>query len=133
MSEQTSEPRRLTTAQVRLLHAESIRLFGGLPGVQNDHLLQSVLARPQQLYAYGESPSLFDLAAAYAFGLARNHAFLGGNKRAALLSIRTFLFLNGYRFEPDQIETVTMIEGLAASSVDQSVLAAWIERNAAPS
>lgn len=130
MTERIREPNWLTFAQVKILHAESIRLFGGLPGVRDASLLESALARPQQHYAYGEAPTLFDLAAAYAFGLARNHAFLDGNKRIALLSIRTFLFINGYYFAPDQIETVTTIEGLASGAVSQGALSAWIAQNA---
>ncbi|HET6567024.1 MAG TPA: type II toxin-antitoxin system death-on-curing family toxin [Rhodothermales bacterium] len=126
------EPHWLTAAQVRILHSESLRLFGGVPGIRDTNLFESALARPQQLYAYGDDASIFDLAAAYAFGLARNHAFLDGNKRVALLSIRAFLFLNGYRFEPGQVETVTTIENLAAGSVDQAELATWIRNNAVP-
>lgn len=122
----------LAEPQVRMLHAESVRLFGGLPGVRDVELLQSALARPQQRWAYGEAPDLFDLAAAHAFGLARNHAFLDGNKRIALLSIRTFLFLNGFRFDPDQVETVTMVEGLAAGAVEEATVADWIRRQAVP-
>lgn len=125
-------PLWLSEPQVRLLHAESLRLFGGLSGVRDVGLLQSALARPQQLLAYGASPDLFDLAAASAFGLARNHPFLDGNKRMALLSIRTFLFLNGFHFVPDQVETVTTLEGVAAGSVGEQAFAAWIRRNSSP-
>ena len=130
--ESRREPVWLTEPQIRILHAESLRLFGGLPGVRDVGLLQSALARPQQRFAYGEAPDLFDLAAAYAFGLARNHAFLDGNKRIALLSIRTFLFLNGYRFSPEEAETVAMMEGLAAGEQDEAAFSAWIRQHAVP-
>ena len=130
MTQHIQEPNWLTLAQVQILHAESIRLFGGLSGVRDAGLLESALAKAQQLYAYGDAPTLFDLAAAYAFGLARNHAFLDGNKRIALLSIRAFLFKNGYHFAPDQIETVTTIEGLASGTVSQEALSTWIAQNA---
>ncbi len=124
------EPTWLTTGQVRMLHAESLRLFGGSPGLRDANLLESALARPKQLLAYGDNPDLFDLAAEYAFGLARNHAFVDGNKRVALLAVRAFLFVNGYGFKPEQVETVTTLERLAAGEVDRHELSSWIERNA---
>ena len=127
-----NEPRWLSAGQVRMLHAESLRLFGGRAGLRDIHLLESALARPRQRFAYGDDPDVFDLAAEYAFGLARNHAFIDGNKRAALLSVRAFLFLNGFHFEPDQIDTVTTFEGLAAGTVDPEQLANWIRQNAHP-
>jgi len=124
------EPTWLTLAQVRMLHAESLRLFGGSPGLRDARLLESALARPRQLFAYGDDPDLFDLAAEYAFGLARNHAFVDGNKRVALLAVRAFLFFNGFAFAPEQVETVTTFERLAAGEVDQEVIATWIRDNA---
>ncbi len=92
-------------------------------------LLQSALGRPQHLWSYEEGATLYDLAAAYGFGIAKNHAFVDGNKRAALLAIRAFLFRNGVRFMPDEVETVQVIEGLAGGAVDEAQLAAWIETN----
>ncbi len=112
-----------------MLHAEALRLFGGSPGVRDEKLLESALARPRQLFAYGVAPDLFDLAAEYAFGLARNHAFIDGNKRTALLSVRAFLFVNGHTFAPDQVETVTTFEMLAAGEIDQREVANWIRKN----
>ena len=132
MSDAPQEPIWLSTTQVRMLHAESLRLFGGSPGLRDEGLLESALGRPQHLHAYGDAPSVFDLAAAYGHGLAKNHAFVDGNKRVALLAIRAFLFRNGYAFQPDQVETVTTMEGLAAGTVDQEMLAAWIRDNASP-
>lgn len=114
------------------MHAESIKLFGGAYGLRDQGLLQSALAKPQYLHVYGDSPSLFALAAAYGYGLARNHAFIDGNKRTALLAIRAFLFINGYAFIPDQVETVTVIEGVAEGVVSQDSLATWIRDNASP-
>lgn len=126
------EPTWLTSVQVRMLHAESLRLFGGRTGLRDANLLESALARPRQRFAYGDNPDLFTLAAEYAFGLARNHAFVDGNKRVALLAVRAFLFTNGWRFEPGQVETVTTFERLAAGEVDPSRLADWIKQNARP-
>ena len=132
MSDVPQEPIWLSTTQVRMLHAESLRLFDGSPGLRDEGLLESALGRPQHLYVYGNAPSVFDLAAAYGHGLAKNHAFVDGNKRVALLAIRAFLFRNGYAFSPDQVDTVTTMESLAAGTVDQEMLAAWIRDNASP-
>jgi death-on-curing protein len=124
-----SEPIWLTAIQVKMLHAEALKLFGGSPGVRDEGLLQSALARPRHLWTYEEATSLFDLAAAYGFGIAKNHAFVDGNKRAALLAIRAFLFRNGYRFQPEEVETVTVMEGVAGGAVDEAMLAEWLETN----
>ena len=126
------EPRWLTAAQVKVLHAESLTAFGGLDGVRDENLLGSALARPQHLFTYGGAPDLAALEAAYGVGIARNHPFLDGNKRAALLAMRAFLFLNGQRLDPDQLETVTTMEGVAAGSVDEVMLADWVRANSAP-
>ncbi|MEM0960992.1 MAG: type II toxin-antitoxin system death-on-curing family toxin [Bacteroidota bacterium] len=120
------EPVWLTEVQTGMLHANVLNLFGGLPGIRGDGLLQRALARPQHLRAYGGAPSLFDLAAAYAFGLAKNHPFADGNKRVAFLAIRVFLFRNGHSFRPDEVETVVMMEGVASGTVDGARLSEWI-------
>lgn len=112
-----------------MLHAESLDLFGGSPGMRDLGLLESALARPANKWHYDGTDSLYALAGAYAFGIARNHAFIDGNKRTALLAIRAFLFRNGREFLPDEVETVTMIEGLADGRVDEELLATWIEEN----
>ena len=101
---------------MRTLHAESIRRFGGTPGIRDKGLLQSALARPRNLHAYG-------------VGIIRNHAFVDGNKRAGLLAIRAFLFRNGYRFAPDNQEMVRMAEDVATEDVSRDQLADWIEAN----
>ncbi len=126
------EPTWLTSVQVRMLHAESLRLFGGGVGLRDANLLESAIARPKHLFAYGDNPSLFELAAEYALGLARNQAFVDGKKRVALLAVRAFLFVNGFCFAPDQVETVTTFERLAAGRLDQRELSDWIKRNAVP-
>lgn len=110
-----------------MLHAASIELFGGAPGLRDPGLLESALARPVHRWHYERRQSLSELAASYAFGIARNHPFVDGNKRTALLATRAFLFRNGVHFDPDEIETVSMIEGLAAGRIDEKVLSAWIE------
>lgn len=122
----------LTATFVQMLHAESIKLFGGEYGLRDQGLLQSSLAKSQHLHGYGGSPSLFALAAAYGYGLVRNHAFVDGNKRTALLAIRAFLFMNGYTFIPDQVETVTVMEGVSEGIISQDSLAIWIKDNTSP-
>lgn len=123
------EPAWLTKSQVRMLHAESLRQFGGSPGVRDEGLVESALARPQHLWIYDEPATLFDLSAAYSFGLTKNHGFVDGNKRVGVLAIRAFLFRNGYLFSPDEAEMVMMMEGVAGGSVSQEVLSEWIEDN----
>lgn len=133
MSVDKDEPVWLSRIDVMILHADSLRLFGGSAGIRDRALLDSALERPRNRWRYDQPCTIFDLAAAYGFGIARNHAFMDGNKRAALLAVRAFLFLNGYHFSPDEVETVTVIEGLAAGTFDESSLARWIKDNSSES
>ena len=123
------EPAWLTRKLVLAMHARAITEFGGSPGVRDDGLLESALARPRNLLAYGK-PSLFELAAAYAFGLAKNHAFVDGNKRIAFAAVDVFLQLNGFELTADEIEAVVVIQDLAAGELSEPDLAKWIEINA---
>lgn len=123
------DPVWLSEAQVRMLHAETLRLFGGAVGLRDAAMLDSALGRPKSKWRYDPATSVFSLAAAYGFGIARNHPFVDGNKRTALLAMRAFLFLNRYHLTPDEIETVTVVEGLAAGTVDEASVANWIESN----
>lgn len=123
------EPIWLTSAQIRLLHSESIRIFGGVTGLRDEGLLESALSRPRNRWAYDENVTLHQLAAELAFGLSRNHPFIDNNKRISLLSIRAYLHRNGRRFSPDLLATVMMIENLAAGSVTLDELAEWILNN----
>lgn len=108
-----------------LLHDESLAEHGGAAGLRDEGLLDSALARPLNLAAYGE-PDFADLAAAYGSGLAQNHPFADGNKRAAFLSVGLFLYVNGYRLNAAQAEaTVTML-ALAAGELEEAAFAAWI-------
>lgn len=107
------------------MHEKQLRLFGGPPGIRDVNLLESALGRPRNRWTH-EGAGLAELAAAYAFGLAMNHPFIDGNKRIALLSIITFLGLNGVDFEASEAEAVVMIRGVAAGEVDECGLARWI-------
>ena len=112
-----------------LLHDESLAEHGGAPGLRDEGLLESALARPQNLIAYGER-DFADLAAAYGFGLAKNHAFMDGNKRAAFLALGLFLALNGWRLAATQADaTLTMLD-VAAGALDEAAFANWIRTHA---
>lgn len=123
------EPVWLTSTQIRLLHLESIRIFGGVSGLRDEGLLESALSRPLNRWAYDVDVTIHQLAAELSYGLSRNHPFIDGNKRISLLSIRAFLHRNSRRFNPDLLTSVTMIENLAAGSVTLDDLAAWIKDN----
>ena len=111
-----------------LLHDESLAEHGGASGLRDEGLLDSALARPLNLAAY-EQPDAAALAASYALVLAKNHAFVDGNKRAGFLAMGLFLFLNGHRLTATQADaTVTML-AVAAGEIDEATLADWIRRN----
>ena len=116
---------------LELLHDESLAEHGGRPGLRDEGLLESALARPHQLLAYGE-PDLAALAAAYAFGLVRNHAFVDGNKRAAFLAAGLFLALNGWRLEASQLEATRTMLALAAGELPEDAFADWLRRHIRP-
>ena len=102
---------------------------GGLQGLQNEGTLAATVARPQHLLAYEPESSLFELAAAYGYGFARNHCFPDGNKRVALAAMDTFLMLNGQDLVPDEAEAVVIINAVAANEFSQEKLAEWLEQN----
>lgn len=105
---------------------DQIREHGGLPGVRDEHALESALARPQQQWHYGEATDIPALSAAYAFGLVRNHPYRDGNKRIGFLVMVTFLEINGHRFEATDTEVVTQMLALADGGVSEEELAAWV-------
>jgi death on curing protein len=111
---------------VQAIHAEQIAEHGDLPGVRDEALLESALARRRNKAVYIK-PSGFELAAAYAFGLARNHPFADGNKRTALVSAFTFLELNGWEVTASEEEAVLIFLGLAADTSSEAELAAWLQ------
>ena len=109
-----------------LLHDESLAEHGGAPGLRDEGLLDAALARPLNLVAYDNTPDVADLAAAYGIGLAQNHPFVDGNKRAAFLAIGLFAFLNGYRLRASQAEATLAMFSIAAGALDEPALAAWL-------
>ena len=112
---------------VYAVHKRQIAEHGGGDGVRDANLLLSALARPQNLLAYGEStPDISALAAAYAFGIAKNHPFIDGNKRTALVVMRTFLLLNGYTLRAAQEEKYLTFLKLAEGNLSEEELANWV-------
>lgn len=111
------------------LHDESLALHGGASGIRDDGLLDSALNRAVNLAMYG-SPDFAELAAAYGVGLAKNHAFVDGNKRAAFLSVGLFLGLNGYKLKATQVDATLTMLAVAAGEIDEATFAGWIRQNA---
>src|SRR3954471_19847161 len=126
-----TEPRWLDLHIVLDFHTEQLALFGGPDGIRDLGLLKSALARPVNKLAYGET-GLATLAAAYGFGIARNHPFIDGNKRTALASVVVFLGLNGLWLDALQDELTAVILSLAAGEIDEDVLARWIAEHTRP-
>lgn len=123
-----TEPLWLPLEAICDIHSEQLVLFGGPDGIRDAGLLESALARPINRFSYGET-DLAVLAACYAFGIARNHPFIDGNKRVAFLAMMTFLRLNGAAFAPSQADAAAAILALAAGEVDEAGLTRWIRDN----
>lgn len=113
-----------------LLHAESLAEHGGGEGLRGEGLLESALARPENLAANGQ-PDFASLAASYGLGLAKNPPFIDGNKRAAFLAVGLFLYLNGYQLQATQADATLTMLALASGDIDEAELAAWIRTHAA--
>jgi death-on-curing protein len=124
-------PRWLDTTLVLDFHAEQLAFFGGPDGVRDMGLLESALARPINKFAYGET-DIAVLAAAYGFGIAKNHPFVDGNKRTALASMIVFLGLNRLDLEATQQEAAAIVFSLAAGEITEDVLARWIAGHIKP-
>ena len=114
-----------------LLHEDSLAEHGGARGLRDEGLLDSALARPLNLAAYGQ-PDVAELAASYGVGLAKNHPFVDGNKRAAFLAVGLFLGLNGQRLVVDQVDATFTMLAVAAGTLDETRFAAWIRQHAVP-
>lgn len=122
------EPRWVTYEQAIAIHSRQLRRFGGAPGMRDEGLLRSALQRPQDKWHY-EQAELHVLAAAYAFGLAKNHPFVDGNKRIAFMAMVIFLRKNEIAFNPDPAHATAIIMSLAAGEVSEESLARWIRDN----
>jgi death on curing protein len=113
---------------VLAIHEEQLAEHGGSAGIRDTGMLESALARPRNLVAYGD-PDVFDLAAAYGFGIARNHPFVDGNKRTAFVCAELFVVLNGYRLVAGDTECVLTMLNLAAGEIDETAFAEWLRRH----
>jgi death on curing protein len=127
-----SEPVWLDRSIIEALHAAQIREHGGQPGLRDAGLLESALARPRQRWSHVEDPALPSLAAEYGFGLAKNHAFIDGNKRIAFVATNVFLLLNGFEIEAAEPEAVNVTLGVADGSITREEFAAWIGSRMVP-
>ncbi|GAA4109032.1 type II toxin-antitoxin system death-on-curing family toxin [Aminobacter aganoensis] len=114
----------LSRRVVEAMHAEQLRRHGGAQGLRDENALESALARAENKAAYGE-PTIIELAAAYLFGIARNHAFVDGNKRTAIVAAGTFLAVNGYELTADDGALYLFVMGIAAGEIDEAGAAAF--------
>ena len=126
------DPIWITRELAMAVHSRQLAEHGGIDGVRDAGLLDSALARPRQLFAYNDpTPDVPTLAAAYAFAVAKNHAFLDGNKRTAAVLCETFLVLNGYELRATDLEMYPAFLSLAAGDWDEPTFAAWLSQHAA--
>ena len=125
---QPTAPKWVTYEQIIAIHARQLRRFGGAAGLRDEGMLQSALERPVNKYRY-EQADLAALAAAYAYGLAKNHAFVDGNKRAAFMAMMVFLRRNGVMFAPQPAHATAIMLALAAGEVSEESLTRWIRDN----
>jgi death on curing protein len=116
----------------RALHDRLLALDGGAEGVRDEGLLESALARPQQIHAYGDNPDIIALAAAYTAGIVRNHPFVDGNKRTGFVVGVLFLEMNGNRFIAAEEDATQAVLGLAAGTLDEAAFTAWMRANFNP-
>ena len=123
------EPIWVAEKLVLMVHDMLLAEHGGLTGIRDQGLLDSALAKPQQLFRYKPESSLFELATAYSFGLAKNHPFIDGNKRIAFTVTAVFLELNGKVLNAPEAEVVVFYEGLAGGKVSEEALAQWLSIN----
>ena len=127
-----TEPVWIEERDALALHDRLLALHGGATGVRDVALLQSSLARPRQISAYAQTPSIIDMAAAYTTGIVRNHPFIDGNKRTGFVIGVLFLELNGYRFTASEEDAAQAVLGLAAGTLDEQGYTAFLRANASP-
>ncbi len=121
----------LEAGVLRAVHDEQLAEHGGAAGVRDNGLFESALARPRQLASYGD-PDLADLAAAYGYGLAKNHPFVDGNKRTAFVAVELFIDCNGHALVADDADCVLTMLAVAAGTMDEAQFADWIRQHTVP-
>ena len=131
MAKRPSEPQWLSRVVVDAIHHDQLREHGGLPGIRDENVLESALARPQQKWHYAEKTDIASLAAAYGFGLVKNHPYRDGNKRIGFLAIVTFLGINGHDLEATDTEVIAEVLALADGRISEEELADWIREHSA--
>jgi death-on-curing protein len=124
------EPIWVLKAAVLASHSEQLAEHGGSDGIRDETLLDSALAKPHNVFAYGDDPDIFTLAASYAFGIARNHAFIDGNKRTAAVVSEGFLYLNGWRIVSSKEQKYFAFLHLADGNVSEEKMAVWFREHA---
>ncbi len=122
------EPYWLTRDECLALHDIMLSEYGGLAGLRDENLLESALARPRQMFAYGK-PGIVEMAAAYTAGIVKNHPFLDGNKRSGFLLGAGFLERNGFEFYAEEADVVMRTLALAAGEITQAAYAKWMKSN----
>jgi death-on-curing protein len=128
MARRRAEPHWLSRVVVDAIHVDQIRQHGGLPGVRDENGLESALARPRQKWTYDTQADLAAFAAAYAFGLVRNHPYRDGNRRIGFLALATFLVVNDHALEATDEDVVTTMLALADGRLTETRLAQWIRQ-----
>jgi death-on-curing protein len=131
VAKRRKEPAWLSRVAVDAIHTDQIREHGGLPGLRDENALESALVRARQKWHYADDPDLATLAAAYGFGLVKNHPYRDGNKRIGFLAIATFLGINGRELQATDAEVVAEIVMLADGRVSEAQLADWIRAHSA--
>jgi death on curing protein len=126
------EPHWLTRRMLDIIHDAQIREHGGSPDVRDEGLVESALARTHQKWSYATKPDLATLAAAYAFGLAKNHGYVDGNKRAAFMAAYVFLGLNAHDLRAEEPDVAATMERVASGSISEAALGAWFRMNIIP-
>ena len=129
MATRRPQPRWLSRLVVDAIHHDQLREHGGLPGVRDENVLESALGRPQQTWHFSARTDVPMLAAAYAFGLVRNHPYRDGNKRVGFLAMVTFLGLNGHDFAATEAEVVAEILALAEGRVSEDAFTDWVRQH----
>ena len=122
----------LTRSIVETIHISQIREHGGKYGIRDLNLLESAIARPMNRMVYEQEAGIAILAAAYGYGLAKNHCFIDGNKRVAFMAMYIFLGLNGYEIDATEPEVVDLMLGVADSSISEEQLITWLQRYTFP-
>ena len=123
------EPLWITRGILDAIHADQLRQHGGRGGVRDEGAIESALARPRNKFAYNRKAGIIRLAASYAYGIARNHGYVDGNKRVAFLAMYVFLGLNGIRLEASEKEVVDLVVRVAAGDLSELRLAKWLARH----